>query len=103
MSAELPDTVALMDGLGALPRDNGELMFAAPWEARALALAVALVERLGLPWDAFRLRLIDAVAAAPDRPYYESWAVALEALVVGVGLTTSAALDAATPTERAPL
>ena len=103
MSAELPDTVALMDGLGTLPRDNGELVFAAPWEARALALAVALVERLDLPWDAFRLRLIDAVAAAPDRPYYESWAVALEELVVGVRLTTPAALDAATPTERAPL
>ncbi len=60
VSAELPDTVALMDGLGALPRDNGELMFAAPWEARALALAVALVERLDLPWDTFRLRLIEA-------------------------------------------
>lgn len=103
MSAELPDTVGLMGGLSALPRDNGELMFAAPWEARAVALAVALVERLDLPWDAFRLRLIDAVAEAPDRPYYESWAVALESLVVGIGLATPAALDAATPTERAPL
>jgi nitrile hydratase accessory protein len=92
-----------MDGLDTLPRDNGELVFAAPWEARALALAVALVERLALPWGAFRLCLIDAIADAPDRPYYESWAVALEALVVAVGLTTPAALDAATPTERAPL
>jgi nitrile hydratase accessory protein len=103
VSAELPDTVALMDGVGALPRDNGELTFSAPWEARALALAVGIVEQLGLPWDAFRLRLIDAIAEAPDRPYYESWAVALEALVVSIGLTTPAALDAATPTERAPL
>ena len=92
-----------MDGAGALPRDNGELVFAAPWEGRALALAVALVERLDLPWDAFRLRLIDAIAEEPDRPYYESWAVALESLVVGLGLATPAALDAATPSERPPL
>ncbi len=103
MSVELPDHIALMDGLGSLPRDNGELVFAAPWEARALALAVALVERLDLPWDAFRQRLIDAVAAAPDRPYYESWAVALESLVVESGIATAAILDAATPTERAAL
>jgi nitrile hydratase accessory protein len=103
VSGELPHDVGLMDGASALPRDNGELTFAAPWEGRVLALAVALVERLDLPWDAFRLRLIDAIAEVPDRPYYESWTAALEALVVDLGLTTSSALDAATPTERAPL
>jgi len=92
-----------MDGESALPRDNGELVFAAPWEARAVAMAVALVERLGLPWDAFRQRLIGAIADDPDRPYYESWAVALESLVVAEGLTTNAAIGDAEPTERAPL
>jgi nitrile hydratase accessory protein len=90
----------MMGGQAALPRDNGELVFAAPWEGRAVALAVALVERLDLPWDAFRLRLIDAIAEQPDRPYYESWAAALESLVVSLDLTTEAALDAATPSER---
>jgi nitrile hydratase accessory protein len=95
VSKELPDSVALMDGAGALPRDNGELVFSAPWEARALALAVALVERLHLPWDAFRRHLIEAVAAAPERPYYESWAVALEALVLELGISSPEALDAA--------
>ena len=103
MSAQLPHDVELMEGESALPRDNGELRFAAPWEGRVLALAVALVERLDLPWDAFRLRLIDAIAHAPDRPYYESWAAALEALVVDLELATPLALDAATPSERAPL
>ena len=62
MTAGLPDEVALMDGDAALPRDNGELVFAAPWEGRVVAVAVALVDRLDLPWDAFRLRLIDAIA-----------------------------------------
>lgn len=103
MSRQLPDDVALMDGVSALPRDNGELVFSAPWEGRALALAVALVEELDLPWDEFRQRLIAAVAEAPDRPYYESWAIALESLVVGLGLTTSAELDATTPSVRLPL
>jgi len=103
VSDELPDDVALMGGTGALPRDNGELVFSAPWEARVLALAVALVERLGLPWDAFRRHLIDAVAADPERPYYESWTVALESLVVELGIGDPDALDAAEPAERSPL
>jgi nitrile hydratase accessory protein len=103
MNAQLPEGVALMAGAGALPRDNGELVFSAPWEARALAMAVGLVERLGLKWDAFRQHLITAVAAEPDRPYYESWAVALEALVVELELTTPEALDTAEPTERPSL
>ncbi len=103
MTTPLPDDIALMDGASALPRDNGELTFSAPWEGRALALAVAIVEQLDLPWDEFRQRLIDAVAEAPDRPYYESWAAALESLVVGIGITTPTALDAATSSVRAPL
>jgi nitrile hydratase accessory protein len=103
VSRQLPDDVALMDGVSALPRDNGELVFSEPWEGRALAIAVALVEQLDLPWDEFRQRLIDAVAEDSDRPYYESWAVALESLVVDFGITTPAELDAATPSVRAPL
>ena len=86
-----------------LPRDNGELVFEAPWQARALAVTVALVDRLGLPWDAFRSRLMADIAQDPQRPYYESWGRALEALVIELQLTTDSALDAATPTERAPL
>jgi nitrile hydratase accessory protein len=87
----------------SLPRDNGELVFEAPWQARSLAIAVALTERLGLPWDAFRSRLIDEIAKDPQRPYYESWSAALESMVVALDLTTPAALDAAASTERAPL
>ena len=103
MTVELPDEVALMAGESALPRDNGELVFAAPWEARAVALAVALVDRLELSWDDFRTRLIKAIAADPERPYYESWSVALEDLVVAQGLTTAAAISRAQPEERLPL
>jgi nitrile hydratase accessory protein len=87
----------------SLPRDNGELVFAAPWQARALAIAVALVDKLDLPWDAFRQRLMDEIAKDPQRSYYESWGAALESMVVDLELTTRAALDAGQPTERASL
>jgi nitrile hydratase accessory protein len=85
------------------PRDNGELLFDAPWQARAVALAVALVAKLGLPWDEFRTRLIAAIAQDRGRPYYESWTIALEDLVISLELTSPAVFEAAIPTERAPL
>lgn len=103
MSDPLSGDAALMTGAVALPRDNGTLAFSAPWEGRVLALTVALIDRLDLPWDAFRARLITSIGEAPDRPYYESWAAALECLVLERGLTTPDELDRATPTERAPL
>ena len=96
-------TGRILDEEHTLPRDNGELVFDAPWEARALAIAVALVDELGLEWDDFRHRLMAAIADEPGRPYYESWGIALEALVIDQGLATDATLDAATPIERAPL
>jgi nitrile hydratase accessory protein len=103
VTLELPDDVAMMEGDAAMPRDNGELVFDAPWQARAVATALALIERLELPWDAFRDRLKEAIADRPDRPYYESWTTALESFVVDHGLTTPGALDAATPSTRPSL
>jgi nitrile hydratase accessory protein len=91
--------LAVLDDEASAPRDNGELVFDAPWQARAVALAVALVEHGNLPWDAFRQRLVEAIAQEPGRPYYESWTAALESFVVSLGMTTAAALDGAGPTE----
>ena len=64
-----------------LPRSNGEPIFDHPWQARAMAMAVLLVERTGRPWDDFRRCLIDAIGDMPGRPYWESWVVALESFV----------------------
>jgi nitrile hydratase accessory protein len=82
-----PD-VQRMSGAAALPRDNGELVFDAPWQGRVLAMALAVVEERGLEWDDFRRRLIAAIEADPSRPYYESWTVALTDLVVDVSIVT---------------
>ncbi|HEV2310177.1 MAG TPA: nitrile hydratase accessory protein [Acidimicrobiia bacterium] len=103
MSDTFADDVATMTGADALPRANGELLFDAPWEGRAVALAVVLVERLGVPWDRFRRHLMAAIAEQPDRPYYESWAAALEAFTVEQGLADPQQFEAAIPTERPPL
>jgi hypothetical protein len=65
-----------------MPRRNGELAFDAPWESTVFALAGAVIEHaLGGDREPFRQQLIKAIAAEPDRPYWESWTAALEALV----------------------
>ena len=79
-----------MAGAAALPRRNGELVFAAPGQGRALGMTLAIVERLDLDWQEFQRRLIAAIAARPDAPYYESWVAALEALLVEHGLVSAA-------------
>lgn len=63
-----------------LPRSNGELVFDHPWQARAMAMAVLLVERTGRPWNDFRQHLVDAISDEPGRPYWESWVAAVESL-----------------------
>jgi hypothetical protein len=81
MNEVVSDQVRSMPGPAALPRANGELVFDAPWEGRILGAAIGVVEHLGIDWDEFRQRLIAAIAADPDHPYYESWTAALESLV----------------------
>ena len=94
MTEEVRPDVQRMSGAAALPRDNGELVFDAPWQGRVLAMALAVVEERGLEWDDFRRRLIAAIEADPGRPYYESWTVALTGLVVDVGIVTGDELAA---------
>ena len=78
-----------VDGPAAPPRHNGELAFDAPWQGRVFGLAIAVTEQAGLPWEEFRQRLIAAVAEAPERPYWESWLVALERLAERLSVTTT--------------
>jgi Nitrile hydratase beta subunit len=84
----VPPETRAMAGVAALPRDNGEPVFDAPWQGRVLGLAIGLVQSLGLPWSAFQAHLVDAIADDPDRPYYESWLVALEDLAAEHGLAS---------------
>jgi hypothetical protein len=76
-----------VEGPAAPPRSNGELVFEAPWQGRAFGLCLALLEREGLGWDAFRTHLVAALAADPGAPYYDAFAVALDAFVAERHLT----------------
>ena len=65
----------------SLPRDNGAPVFDAPWQGRALALAVLVVERTGRTWDDFRAHLIACIEGDSERPYWDSWVAALDRFV----------------------
>jgi nitrile hydratase accessory protein len=78
-----------VEGPGAPPRSNGELMFAEPWESRAFGLAVTLHNAGVFEWDAFRERLIARIASweAQHEPgecwsYYRCWLDALEEVIL---------------------
>jgi nitrile hydratase accessory protein len=83
-------TVLDTSGAGAPPRRNGELVFDEPWHARAFGLCVAVLEREGLGWDAFRPHLVAAIHAAPDAEYYDAFGAALDAFLTELGLTSRA-------------
>ena len=90
MKADLLD----VDGVAAPPRRNGELVFDAPWQSRVFGLCAAVVETcFDGDREPFRQRLIAAIADDPARPYWDSWTVALEALVTESGLLDPAALE----------
>ena len=82
----------------ALPRANGELVFAQPWQARAFGIAVALNESGAYPWRDFHASLAREIAAqgsgeAADQ-YYARWLTALETLLTERGILSHAEIAA---------
>ncbi len=82
-----------IDGPAAPPRDNGELIFAEPWESRAFGLAVTLQDAGTFTWDDFRDHLVARIAEwERSHPpgecysYYRCWLQALESVVTERGL-----------------
>ena len=100
MSTEPSGQIADMQGELALPRSNGELVFAAPWEGRAFGIAVALNEGGAYEWGEFQGRLAEEIASAPRDEdaslYYERWLASLERLLLDRGMVTHEDLDART-------
>ena len=82
--------------LPALPRDAaGAPVFAAPWEAQAFAMALALHEHGLFTWSEWAATLSDEIKRAqaagdPDtgETYYHHWLAALERLVAERGVAT---------------
>jgi nitrile hydratase accessory protein len=92
--------VADMTGAAAMPRRNGELVFAEPWQGRAFGMAVALSEQGAFSWEEFRQALIAeiAVAEADAGPfeYYELWLATFERLLAAKGIVSPGELDEST-------
>lgn len=97
--AAVARAIADAEGPGALPRKNGELVFEAPWESRAFAIAVALSDEL-YDWEEFRAELIAEIArweaehggAEDEWSYYERWLASLEKVLVARGAISAGEL-----------
>jgi nitrile hydratase accessory protein len=98
MDNRLDHRITHMEGDMTLPRRNGELVFASPWEARAFGMAVALNDSGAYEWRDFSQGLAAETATVEQhgRPssYYERWLAALEKLAVAKGLVTPAEIEA---------
>lgn len=92
MEAPVDRRIAEMKEAVALPRKNGELVFEAPWEARAFGMAVALNEGGAYAWPEFSARLAGEIAEAEREAatssYYERWLASLEKLALERGLVS---------------
>ncbi len=92
--------ISAMEAQIALPRENGELIFQAPWEARAFGLAVALNAKELYEWREFSAELAATIATADQNNdpanYYTRWIASLEELIIAKGLLSREQLDAKT-------
>src|SRR5262245_20638018 len=85
--------------LPGLPVDGEAPVFAAPWEAQAFAMVLALYERGLFTWPEWAAALsaqIKAAQAAGDRDtgetYYALWLAALESLLAARNVASPEAL-----------
>lgn len=93
------DIAAQFASLLDLPRDEGEPVFAEPWQAQAFALAVRLSAQGHFSWTEWAAALSEQLQNAAHRcepddgtRYYEHWLAALEQLVTEKKLTDAVAL-----------
>jgi nitrile hydratase accessory protein len=100
MTQQADRQISTMEAQIALPRENGELVFQAPWEVRAFGLAVALNQQDLYEWREFSAELAATIAAADQNndpsSYYTRWVASLEELIIAKGLISREQLDAKT-------
>lgn len=78
-----------------LPCGTEGPVFAAPWQAQAFAMTLALHEQGVFTWPEWAEQLGAQIAAAPARPgedatdaYYRQWLAALERMVASKGASS---------------
>ncbi len=80
---------SLMAKAAIEPRD---VVFHAPWEARAFAIALTLCQSGKYDWEEFRRRLMSEVSASSSDEYYRQFFRALERLLADKGIVDQADL-----------
>lgn len=98
MSDDLEATIADVRTATEPPGED-DVVFDAPWQARAFALTVALRREDDFPWEAFQERLVEELEAEAERDvetaadsgdvessYYRAWLSAFERLLLEEGV-----------------
>jgi nitrile hydratase accessory protein len=93
MRADSPSIDADLVGPVSPPRDNGEIVFGAPWERRVFGLTVAMCRSGTCNWETFRNQLITRIADDDQRPYWQTWAAALEDVLEDTAVLACGELD----------
>jgi len=87
------------------PSDAATPVFAAPWEASAFAMVLALHRAGHFEWGEWVELLAQEIGSAEPDPtgelYYEHWTRALEKLLGWLGLLTEEEIDARSQAWRA--
>ena len=86
--------------LPGLPRDGDGPVFAAPWQAQAFAMTLALYERGLFTWPEWADALAQAIRTAPAQAgedagdaYYRQWLQTLERMVATKGASSEGELE----------
>lgn len=92
-------TAAALAALRVVPQEDGEPVFAEPWQAQVFAMALSLHRRGLFTWKEWADRLADEILAAQSRgdpdlgdTYYDHWLATLETLVVERGVLSNSGL-----------
>lgn len=92
----------LLDGAIAPPTENGEVVFAAPWQGRVFGMARFLAEQGHYTWDEFRAHLIEKIGTwdrSAENPgenyrYYDHFLAAFQALLAEKALLDTRLVEA---------
>ncbi len=92
-------TAAALAALQVVPQEDGEPVFAEPWQAQVFAMALTLHRRGLFTWKEWADRLAKEIQAAQSRgdpdlgdTYYDHWLATLEKIVVERGVLSTSGL-----------
>lgn len=99
MADDRPSDTPALQAAPGIPRDGGRPVFAAPWEAQAFAITLALEEQGVFGWREWTAALGEEIRLAQGAgdadlgdTYFVHWLGALERLVASKQLTTAETL-----------